>query len=88
VYIFFRPGLQDAVENNRRENYFLVQIGLSDLGLFEFYRNFRERDLDEVRSEIDIAVKGLMNDGFVKKIKENRIRYCLTLPAGLEDPFS
>lgn len=29
-----------------------------------------------------------MNDELVERIKKNRIRYRLTLPEGLDDPFS
>lgn len=62
--IFFRPAQQDTAENNRRENYFLVQIGLKDLGLFDFYKEFRDEKLEDVKEEINTELSTNWNSMF------------------------
>ncbi len=89
--IFFRELQEDAVVNERYANYFLVQIGLKDLGLYGFYKQFRNedlKDLKDIKEEINNAVKEIMTKELVEKIKKNRIRYRLTEPENMDDPFS
>ena len=88
IPIFLRQSQKRWIKSNKVEHYFLTMISLKDVGLYDFYKEFRDSDLEQCEAEIRGALERKMNDDIYKAISENEFHMRLTSPNSQDDPFS
>ena len=88
IPIFLRQSQKKWIQDDDVQHYFLTTISLKDVGLYEFYKQYRDRILAECEAEMKIALEKLMNDDIYKKIAANEFHMRLTSPNSQDDPFS
>ena len=70
------------------EHYFLTTISLKDVGLYDFYKRYRDRDLSEREGEMKFALERELNDTIYRRITANEFHFRLTSPNSQDDPFA
>lgn len=88
IPIFLRQSQKRWIQANNVQHYFLTTISLRDVGIYNFYTRYRDRNLQECEAEIRGALERKMNDDIYKAISKNEFHMRLTSPNNQDDPFS
>ena len=90
VPVYLRKSQRKFIADNKSDNYFLIMIGLDDVGLkSSFYSKYKGKELTEDRkNEIDIYLSKWINDrSNYQEVSNQHYHLRLTTKQNLTDPF-